>query len=421
MGIDWVRQIGTSGSEITWSVDLDHLGNSYIAGRTDGNLDGACAGNFDAFFCKYDGNGNQLWARQFGTAGWDEAWAVTVDASGNAYVAGTTGYVQGHTDSDAFLRKYDTNGNLLWSEQISSTAQDSGCALAIDGSGYVYVAGYTEGTLASANAGGFDVFLSKYDGSGNPQWTRQFGSGENDHGFALTVDAGNNALITGRTLGTLDGSNAGYADGFLTKFTDDGDQLWTTQFGTGANDWGLGVAANDTSIFVGGATGESLGGTSEGNWDAFLLCFDEGGNRQWGRQIGSDGSDWGEGLTIDAADNLYLAGHTEGVLGAASAGSNDAFVSRFDSLGNYLGTDQFGSSAGDYARAVAVSADGLAVYLTGNTRGDFGGPHAGGTFDAFLVRAGAQETPVPEPSSIALLLLATVTVVARGLRRRRRR
>src|SRR5439155_1266491 len=136
------------------------------------------AGGVDAFLRKYDAAGNTLWTRQFGTSADDLADAVAVDGTG-VYMAGFTGgTLPGQTSAggvDAFLRKYDSSGNVLWTRQFGTSAYDSAVAIAADGTS-VYVAGFTGGTLlGQTSAGGYDAFLRKYDSSGNVLWTRQFG------------------------------------------------------------------------------------------------------------------------------------------------------------------------------------------------------------------------------------------------------
>src|SRR4029077_2399801 len=97
---------------------------------------------------KYDLTGNVLWTRQFGSVFEDQARGVAVDATG-VYVVGTIGAsLADRTESnryDAFIRKYDASGNLLWTRQIASIAtlqNDYATAVAVDSTG-VYVAGYT--------------------------------------------------------------------------------------------------------------------------------------------------------------------------------------------------------------------------------------------------------------------------------------
>src|SRR2546428_7317178 len=194
VGIPWVRQFGAvaSANDFVRGLAVDTAGE-YVAGDTLGTLPGQTrVGGLDAFLGKYDADGIVTWTVQFGTVLDDSAVAVAVDASG-VYVAGQTiGPLPGQTNAgnlDAYLQKYDTAGNLLWTSQVGTPSEDAATAIVTGATG-VYVAGYTWGTLpGQANVGFNDVFLQKYDANGNIQWTREFGTSFRDSAFALAVDA----------------------------------------------------------------------------------------------------------------------------------------------------------------------------------------------------------------------------------------
>ena len=146
--------------------------------------------------------------------------------------------------------------------------------MSIDGSGNVYVAGATKGGLdGNVNAGGYDMFLTKYDTAGTKQWTKQLGSGSVDIGYDVSIDSSGNAYVTGLTLGDLDGNtNAGSDDMFLTKYDTAGTKLWTEQLGTTSDDYGRGVSVDGSgnAYFTGETCGGLDGNTSAGNYDMFL-------------------------------------------------------------------------------------------------------------------------------------------------------
>jgi hypothetical protein len=134
------------------------------------------------------------------------------------------------------------------------------------------ISGQTYGDLDGANAGGEDAFLAKYDGDGNPLWTRQLGTADNDSSLHVAADASGSAFISGYTHGSLGGPNAGGLDAFLSKYDPDGNLLWTRQLGTAEEDVSYGVAAAASgSVFIGGYTAGSLGGPNAGDYDAFVV------------------------------------------------------------------------------------------------------------------------------------------------------
>jgi hypothetical protein len=218
--IEWIRQFGSSNFDGANGISVDASG-IYVAGSTLGTLPGQTSAGFvDAFVRKYDSNGNELWTRQFGSSSADAAVRISVDASG-IYVAGSTnGTLPGQTSAgfvDAFVRKYDANGNELWTRQFGSSSSDQPLGISVDASG-IYVAGWTDGALpGQTSAGNSDAFVRKYDANGNEGWTRQFGSSSSDAAVRISVDA-SGIYVAGETDGTLPGqTSAGSLDAFVAK------------------------------------------------------------------------------------------------------------------------------------------------------------------------------------------------------------
>ncbi|MBI2829095.1 MAG: SBBP repeat-containing protein, partial [Acidobacteria bacterium] len=274
----WTRQFGTGSDDRALGVAVDGAGNIYIAGPTYGNLSGQNAGTNDAFVRKYASSGVEQWTRQFGTTGGDEAFAVAVDGAGNVHVVGTTiGNLSGQSAGgyDAFVRKYDTSGAEQWTRQFGTTGGDEPLGVAVDAFGNVYVGGDTGGNLSGQNAGNQDAFLRKYDSSGAEQWTRQFGTGGYDYAFGVAVDGFGNVYAAGSTYGDLSGQNAGGYDAFVRKYDGSGVEQWTRQFGTNGGDSAVSVGVDGSgNVYVAGYTNGNLSGeTGLGGTDAFLTKF----------------------------------------------------------------------------------------------------------------------------------------------------
>ncbi len=291
-----------------------------------------------------------LWTEQFGSSEYDAALAVASDPAGNAFVAGFTwgdleGALEGATD--AFVRAFRPDGTAAWTRQFGTVAEDAALAVATDMDGNVIVAGTTLGDLEGASAGGYDVFVRKYDASGNLGWTHQFGTGADDGARAITTDSAGNVVVTDFTLGSLDGEGAGGSDVFVRKLTPEGTSLWTRQFGTSAVDASRGIGTDSAdNIIIAGYTEGALGG-----------------------------------VAIDSQDNIVVASHTNGELKGESAGDYDAFVVRFDPDGEMVWTEQFGTSGDDRVRGVATDPQ-RNVIIAGNTSGVLAG--GGGGQDVFV-------------------------------------
>lgn len=383
----WIRQFGATApfEDQVWGVASDGS-NIYVVGYTLGALSGqTSAGVSDAFIRKYDSAGNLLWSRQFGTANSDVAYAVTADSSG-AYVAGSVGgSLGGQTGaglSDAFLVKYDTAGNVVWTRLVGTAGFDTGYAVAQDSTG-VYLAGSTDGTLpGSAASGSLDAFVRKYDINGNALWTRQFGTAQADEAKTLAVSP-SGVYVSGRTGGALVQAGAGLDDAFVRKYDTGGNIIWTRQFGTSLGDFAEGSAADANGVYVGGSTGGSLQGAFAGGiFDGYVRMYDNSGNAVWTHQFGTAGTDQVEGVAADSS-GVYAGGHTDGTLpGQSSAGGTDLFMRKLNTSGNAVWTSQFGSPSSDFTHDAAVDANG--VFLAGGTLGSLPTQASSGSSDGFV-------------------------------------
>jgi len=395
-GILWARQFGSPSGDAATGVEVDSAGNVYLVGRTWGALRGQSHLGFgDAFVRKYDSKGSELWTRQFGTHNSDDALDVAIDGAGNVYVVGgTRDALPGQThlgQRDAFVRKYDSDGNELWTRQFGTKGNDNASGIVIDGVGNVYVVGGTERALPGQTQLDWrDAFVREYDSDGNEIWTRQFGTLPFDDALDVAVDGPGNVYVLGDTAGGFpDQTNPGDRDAFVRKYDSDGNELWTRQLGSPGRDRGRGVGVDGSGnlYVVGEAFGAFPGQARLGLYDAFVLKYDSDGNELWTRQFGTQGNDAALGIAIDAADNVYVVGQADGILpGQASLGFEDAFVHAYDSDGNELWTRQFGTERTDLAIGVKSNGAG-SLYVVGQTWGDFTGQtNLEGLADFFLVK-----------------------------------
>jgi autotransporter-associated beta strand protein len=401
-GTDWTSRFSSFSPQFDSAqavVSAD--GSVYVAGYTDGILPGQTgAGGRDAFVRKYDSAGNELWTSQFGSAARDEAVALAVDASG-VYVAGLTlGTLPGQASSgfvDAFVRRYDADGNEIWTIQFGTSSADAASGVAVDASG-VYVVGSTDGTFpGQTSLGESDAFVRKYDFAGNELWTRQFGTSDLDSANGIAVDA-SGVYVVGDTYGTFPGQThaGGFTDAYVRKYDVAGNELWTHEFGSSGPDTAFGVAADGSGVYVAGRTGGTLPGqVSAGLDDAFVRKYDADGTELWTRQFGTLGVDVAFGVAADSS-GVYVAGETNATLsGQASAGGDDAFVRKYDAAGNVVWTRQLGTSGSDTAAGVAVDASG--IYVAGEASGIFPGQDSPGGRDAFVAKLNGN-TPAMFPN-----------------------
>ncbi|EMG19143.1 beta-propeller repeat protein [Leptospira interrogans serovar Copenhageni str. LT2050] len=398
----WTRLLGVAGASTTaYGITSDSLGNVYTTGMTSGNLDGQVqSGTQDLFVTKYDGNGNKQWTRLLGVAGIQTlARGITSDNLGNVYTTGTTfGNLDGQALSgtqDLFVTKYDGSGNKQWTRLLGvagATTQANGISRDIFNN--LHVSGYTLGNLdGQALSGIQDLFVTKYDTGGNKQWTRLLGvAGQITQGNGVAFDSSGNIYLTGRTSGNLDGQAlSGIQDLFVTKYDTGGNKQWTRLLGVaGVSTTAYGITSDSLgNVYTTGVTSGSLDGQAlSGTQDLFVTKYDTGGNKQWTRLLGVAGQiTQANGIASDCSGNTYLTGRTSGSLdGQALSGTQDLFVTKYDSGGNKQWTRLLGI-AGVSTTAYGITSDSLGdLYSTGITSGNLDGQILTGTQDLFVLK-----------------------------------
>ena len=335
------------------------------------------------------GNVDLLWMRHLGSKQNDIGNDVVVNFSG-IYVTGVTlGSMDGNESSgewDIFLTKYIHDGEKQWTRQWGTNNRDEGLSTAIDSDGCVYVTGSVSGSLSACHAvGGKDIFLSKFSTDGENLWTIQWGSEADDEGRGVTVTS-EGIYITGFTYGNLDGNTkSGKSDIFLTKVNFTGERLWTRQFGTVETEWGNDISSDINGLYITGFTMGNLDGKEAyGYDDSFLIKYNFEGRILWIKQWGSSGNDEGNSVALDSS-GVYVCGRSNGNLfEAMSLGKDDAFLVKFDMEGNHLWTNIAGTRTNDSGRGVSVNLNDK-VCLIGETGGTLNNRRKYGTPDIFLI------------------------------------
>ncbi|WP_199320567.1 SBBP repeat-containing protein [Leptolyngbya sp. FACHB-261] len=395
------QQQGTAGFDISVRAATDTSGNVYTAGGTTGSIGKTNSGlSRDGLVTKYDSQGNVLFTKQIGTSSFDTVSNIATDAQGNFYVSGiTAGNLEGTKQAestDAFVAKYDSSGNQVWLEQFGQNVIFQAFGLDVDAGGNVYVSGLD--VRASEDLATDNLWVSKFDTNGSQQWFTEVGSVDNDfdESYDVTVSSDGSVYATGWTLGDLPridspGSfqNAGLYDNYIAKFDNaTGQAQWVKQYGTPDYEWSWGVDTDSQgNVYTAGWTLGTLGDENKGSYDVYLTKYDSEGNQLWVKQFGSAADDEGFDIFIDQSDNIFLTGYTNGNLEGINAGSFDAFVTRFDTAGNQIWLQQFGTSKFDQAYGVTSDAFGN-LYVTGVTGGSLGSLNAG-SFDAWTAKLDA--------------------------------
>ena len=378
----WTRQFGTMLEDIGYSVSTDGANNIIVSGITFGDLDGETnLGGVDAFISKFNADTTRAWTRLLGSVAADYGHAVAADQNDNLYIAGHTlgALFDGMTTSgtsDGFVTKFDPLGNRLWTRLISSTEQDEVLALAIDSAGNIYVGGRTTGDLnGETNTASWDAFIVKYDSGGNLLWTRLLGTTGTESIKDLDFDSTDNIFLIGQTDGVLGidpspGDPVVNFDVFVSKFNPGGSLQWITQLGTSCGDLAGGMVVSEISnIYISGKIIQCAfpGNSALGGYDAFVGALDVDGNSQWVRQFGTGNNDSAADITADGIGNVYATGYLDSVYFTGDNEGKDIFLAKFDSSGSELFRvrEEFISSGNQGLSIVLDSNDN--IFITGGT------------------------------------------------------
>ncbi|MEM6403535.1 MAG: SBBP repeat-containing protein [Cyanobacteria bacterium P01_D01_bin.116] len=403
--INWVQQFGGTSADSGTGIAADELGNSYITGsfQFDANFGSttlSTTGVNDAFVAKLDSSGDFVWAENFKSTSLESlsfSFGIDSDAVGNTY---TTGFFFGTVEfgdtsltslgvSDAFVTKLDSNGNVLWAEQIGDAGEGLDFTLGVssDDSGNAYVTGIkdidTETDIFDVSGDSSSVdgqgFISKINSSGDLVWTENFDSTSYSLGRDVASDAVGNSYVIGSfsdniTLGNRILIGSGDTDVFLTKLDSDGNVEWSKGFGNNLSDTGNGIGLDKAgNIYITGSFEDSItfGGTtlnSNGESDVFIAKLDNSGEILWAQNLGGTSVDSGSSITVDEKDNIYINGNfddtvTFGDTTFTSNSENNSLIVKLDTDGNILSAEQLDESLLDIAAGKGGNIYGTGSFL----------------------------------------------------------
>ncbi len=381
--LDYSTYIGSPGTDIANDIFVTGAGRAYVTGSTDAigfpvitPTIASYQGMTDAVLFQLSSAGNAIvFSTYWGSTGFEEGTAVTVDPTDAPYIAGNTSApdfptqtpfqaaLSGGTGMDAFMTKFSVSpGSIVYSTYLGGFGNDQANDIAVRDNGSVLVTGSTTSsnfptTSASfqpALAGARDAFVTNFSLAGNTlDYSSYLGGAGDDDGFGIVLDAPGNAYVAGRTASTnfptltpAQGTYGGNTDAFATKISPSGDTLvYSTYIGGTGEELGQGIAIDAArNAFVTGSTRSAdfptvspsqpiFGGVS----DAFVTKLGLTGSLIiYSTYLGGTGDDQALGIGVDATGRAYIGGFTESLnfptmnpFQPTFAGIRDGFVTKF--------------------------------------------------------------------------------------------
>jgi hypothetical protein len=362
----------------------------------------------------------------FGGSSNDQARAIAVDASGDAYVAGFTTSADFPTrypppprrplkphntagSDDAFVAELNPAGSaFVYAVYLGGSSSDQADGIAVDSRGWATVVGHTistdfphtTGVVQPASAGSIDAFVARLSPTGmGLGYSTYFGGAGEDDGNAVALGANGTAYVAGTTNSTnlVTTPNAyqrmpgGGRDAFVVALDGSGSRLlYSSYLGGNDNENGNGIAVSPTGrqVYVAGSTGSTNFPVTFGQargWDAFVVKLGLGASSTltYSARVGGGWDDYGLALAVDRAGAAFVTGYTDsGAAGTApfptspsafqgalnqSGPAQDAFVFKLDPSGGSLDYATYlGGEGADVGEGIAVDRVG-AAYVTGWT------------------------------------------------------
>ena len=354
----WVARYNGPGNseDEARSIVIDILGNVYVTGYSKGS-----GTYYDYCTIKYNSAGVQQWVARYNGPlnSNDEAYSIAIDGSGNVYVTGWSPE-SGTTTDDYCTIKYNSSGIQQWVARYNGPGNSSDYArsIAIDGSGNVYVTGYSYGSGT-----GWDYCTIKYNSSGVEQWTARYNGQANDWDYAyfIALDNSGNVYVTGKSYG---GSGT-YYDYCTIKYNSSGIQQWVARYNGPGNDedWAHHIAVDGLgNVYV---TGESFGsGTYK---DYCTIKYNSSGVQQWVARYNGPGNsfDYAYSIALDGSGNVYVTGSSPG-----SENHDDYCTIKYNSTGVQQWVARYNGPGNNWDEAYSIAVDGSGnVYVTGKSEG----------------------------------------------------
>ncbi len=325
-------------------------------------------GDEDGYMVKTRSNGTFNWSKIYGGSEQDHLWCVIQTSDGGYLLGGGTWSFNAGWE-DAWAVKTNASGDTMWTRKYGGSHYDRIYSVLEVSDGY-FLAGYT----FSYGAGGADFWVIKTDFNGNPQFTETFGGpGQEQCQFISEAVDGDIVLI-----GWTDSFGAGNADFWLVKMTDDGDSVLSHTYGSlGLDKCYAGAKTSDGGYVLAGQTDPDGNSIS----DVWLVRTAYNGDSLWSGIYGGGASEWCNSVSQTPEGGFILTGATYSY---NPSGYTDAYLLKVAENGTEVWFDLYGGTQIDEGYAAARASDG-GYFMAGNIR-----VAAGSDEDLWLMKTGTE-------------------------------
>jgi uncharacterized protein (TIGR02145 family) len=419
----WGTYYGGTNDEELGQCSVDNAGDVYLAGFTNssnniasiGSYQDTLTGSYDGFLIKFNAAGQRLWGTYFGGTSYDELSnaSIIIDKSANIYISGNTRSTSGIASPgahqtifgggqyDCFIEKFSQAGNRIWGTYYGGAFADNAGNVTVDKNGNIFLSGQTASDTGIATSGSYqpnrynnsvDAFLAKFDSNGVRQWGTYYGGESNDLSEACTTDGSGNVFFCGLTNSQINIASpgafqtiygGGTYDAYLVKFSPGGQRDWATYYGGSNEERGFGCTANNAGeVCLVGETNspDAIGSTGcyqpvlGGMYDAFIVKFDSLGQRLWGTYYGGPDYDIAYSCTFGWNNYIFLVGCSKSTNKISTpnsyqpvlAGPQNGMLVKFDTSGQRQWGTYYGGNVWDWFLKCSYVKDDT-LYLAGGT------------------------------------------------------
>lgn len=388
--VEMVKTYGGSGIDEANSVVEAADGGFMVFGTTqsiDGDITDKTTTDDDFWLLKIKKDGVIDWSKTYGGSQNENGESITKTSDVGYLLSGFSGSNDGDVSGnegfqDYWVLKVDANGNKQWDKNFGFSGGDQAFKAFQTSDGGYFITGYFD--VSASGGGGNDLHKGalhgvgeywgiRLDANGDKLWRRYFGGSNNDRSYdAVQTDDGG-FLMTGTSESEdFDITDPkGSYDYWAVRVSADGDLVWTKSFGGSAidNSYGLVKTNNSNYIMVGDSRSSDQDVSSpKGKADAWLVEFDEDGNKIWQKSYGGTEFDTARSISQRHNGDYILAGHSRSSDGDVEAnnGTNDAWIFVVDNNGDLKFQVNIGGSALDFG-AQAIETSDNKIVMVGNS------------------------------------------------------